>query len=82
MSSSFAIDSTIVTSYSALLRTHELLGDNHLRLSGQLTETADQLLELSKETDRTRKTGKDVGARLEKALSEAESNMDKSRLRY
>lgn len=80
--SSFAINSTFVTSYSALLRTHELLGDNHLRLSGQLIETADQLLELSKETERTRKTGKDVGARLEKALSEAESNMDKSRLRY
>jgi len=75
-------NSTFVTSYAALLRTHELLGDNHLRLSTQLQETADQLLELSKETDRSRKNGKEVGSRLDKVLNEAENNMDKSRQRY
>jgi len=73
---------TFVTSYAALLRTHELVGDNHLRFASQMNETADQLGELCKETERTRKNGKEVGSRLEKALYEAESNMDRSRQRY
>lgn len=73
---------TFVTSYSAFLRTHEIIGENHLKFASQLNETAEQLLELSREADRQRKNGKEVGSRLDKVLNEAEVSMEKAKNRF
>lgn len=73
---------TFVTSYSAFLRTHEMLGENHLKFSSQLADMAEHLTELSRETERQRKNGKEVGQRLDKVLNDAELGMDKAKTRF
>nr|ASF90216.1 hypothetical protein SPAR03590 [Bartheletia paradoxa] len=73
---------TFVTSWQATMRTHEVLGDNRLRLSTRLVEMSDELASLAKEVDRNRKQSKDLGQRLEKNLQEAEISVEKAKGRF
>lgn len=73
---------SFVTSWSAFLRAHEMLGENHLKLATSLHEMADQLSELTREIERQRRNGKEVGSRLDKVLNDAEGSMDKARVRF
>lgn len=69
--------SSYVSSWLSLLRTHELLGDNRLKLAAQLAEISDELTNLGKEVDKSRKTTKELGTKLERGLSEQEGLVDK-----
>lgn len=72
-------NSSYVHSYLALLRTHELLGDNRLKFAAQLTEMSEELTTLGKEVEKHRKTSKELGTRLERGLAEQEALVDKVR---
>lgn len=71
--------SSYVSSWLSLLRTHEVLGDNRLKFSAQLSDMADELAVLGKEVEKSRKATKDLGTRLEKGLQEQEGLVDKVR---
>lgn len=60
-----------------MLRTHELVGDNRLKFSAQLAEISEELLNLSREVEKARKSGKDLGSKLERGLQEQDSLVDK-----
>jgi hypothetical protein len=75
-------NSTFVSAYSAFLKTHDFLSENHLRFAGQVNEMSEQLMELSRESERVRKNGKEVGSRLERTLTDSEQAMDKARVRF
>ena len=64
-------------SWVSLLRTHELLGDNRLKFSHQLSDMSEELVTITREADKTRKANKELGNRLEKGLSEQESLVEK-----
>ena len=71
-----------VTAIQALLRAHEVLADNRLRMGLQLHEAAEQLVELAREVEKSRKTAKELGTRLERNLLDSENATDKSKLRF
>ncbi|SCV74859.1 BQ2448_7888 [Microbotryum intermedium] len=73
---------TYVKSWISMLRTHELVGDNHLKFAAQLAEMSDELAALGKEIDKNRKSSKELGTRLERGLAEQESLVDKARTRF
>lgn len=70
-------DRSYVQSWLSIVRTHELLGDNRLRLAAQLTDMSDELVVLGKEVEKNRKSSKDLGTRLERGLAEQEASVDK-----
>lgn len=55
------------------------MGDNRLKFAGRLSDMSDELSLLGKEVERVRKGTKDHGARLERALAEQETLVDKVR---
>ncbi|KAM0786281.1 hypothetical protein ACM66B_001761 [Microbotryomycetes sp. NB124-2] len=71
-----------VQSWMSVLRTHELLGDNRLKFSAQLSEISDELSTLGKEVEKIRKASKEHGARLERGLTEQDSLVEKARARF
>lgn len=71
------LHSSYVNSWSSLLKTHELVGDNRLKFAQQLSEMSEELLGISKDVDRTRKGTRDLGVRLERGLSEQDTLVDK-----
>ncbi|KAL1742115.1 hypothetical protein HDZ31DRAFT_84353 [Schizophyllum fasciatum] len=72
---------SFVNAWQASLRVHEQLAENRLRLSQRLHETSEDLLNLSKEVDKSRKQTKDLATRYERALQESENVTDKSKNR-
>ncbi|GAA5985878.1 hypothetical protein JCM11641_005330 [Rhodosporidiobolus odoratus] len=73
---------SFVTSWLSLLRTHELLGDNRQKFATQLSEMSDELSQLGKEVEKTRKTTRELGTRLERALLDQEGLVEKARGRF
>lgn len=73
---------SFVSAYNALLRSHDLLADNHVKMAQQLSEMSEQLIETAREVERSRKTAKELGNRLERNLTDSESQTDKSRGRF
>lgn len=65
-----------------MMRTHEVVSDNHLRFANQLMEMVEQLTALGKEIEKARKTGKEMGVRLDKTLADSEASMEKARQRF
>lgn len=69
--------SSYVSSWLAMLRSHELVGDNRLKFSAQLAEISEELLTLSREVDKARKLGREFGSKLERGLQEQDTLVDK-----
>uniref|UniRef100_D8Q0T0 GTPase activating protein n=1 Tax=Schizophyllum commune (strain H4-8 / FGSC 9210) TaxID=578458 RepID=D8Q0T0_SCHCM len=70
-----------VNAWQASLRVHEQLAENRIRFAQRLHETSEDLLNLAKEVDKSRKQTKDLATRYERALQESESITDKSKNR-
>ena len=68
---------SFVNSYLSLLKSHDLLSDNRMKFSQQLGEMSEELNVLGKEVDKSRKSGKELGARLERGLNEQEGLVEK-----
>lgn len=64
------------------MTTHEVLGDNRLRFSSKLAEMSDELNNIAKEVEKSRKIQKDTGSRFERILQEQEALTEKAKLRY
>lgn len=73
---------SFVGAYNALLRSHDTLADNHVKLAQQLSEMSDQLIETAREVEKQRKSSKETGTRLERNLTDSESQTEKSRTRF
>ncbi|SAM83710.1 related to GTPase-activating protein beta-chimerin [Ustilago bromivora] len=73
---------TFVKSWHSMLKTHETIADNRLRFAGKLSEMSDELSNLAKEVDKSRKQAREIGMRLEKNLQDAETGVDKARARF
>ncbi|KAK0553737.1 Rho GTPase-activating protein [Tilletia horrida] len=73
---------TYVNAWHTVLKTHEQLGDSRLRFANQLSNISDELATLAKEVDKSRKTARETGLRLERSLQEAETGVDKARARF
>ncbi|KAE8257732.1 hypothetical protein A4X13_0g2159 [Tilletia indica] len=73
---------TFVSAWHNVLKTHEQLGESRLRFSNQLSSISDELNTLAKEVDKSRKTARETGLRLERSLQEAETGVDKARSRF
>lgn len=73
---------SFVTAFQALVRAHDILADNRVKMASQLNEMADQLVETAREVERSRKTAKELGTRLERNLTDSENQTEKSRGRF
>ena len=73
---------TFVTSWHAVVKTHETIADNRLRFAAKLSEMSDELSNLSKEVDKSRKQARETALRLEKNLQDAEAGVEKARGRF
>ncbi|KAL1733329.1 Rho GTPase activation protein [Schizophyllum commune] len=72
---------SFVNAWQASLRVHEQLAENRIRFAQRLHETSEDLLNLAKEVDKSRKQTKDLATRYERALQESESITEKSKNR-
>ncbi|CDR88838.1 related to GTPase-activating protein beta-chimerin [Sporisorium scitamineum] len=73
---------TFVKSWHSIVKTHETLADNRLRFASKLSEMSDELSNLAKEVDKSRKQARETGLRLEKNLQDAEAGVEKARGRF
>ncbi|CAO1637713.1 unnamed protein product [Sympodiomycopsis kandeliae] len=73
---------TFVKSYHSILSIHEQLAESRYKLGTKLNEMSEELNTLVKEVDRDRKNAKETGTRLERALLDAESGVEKARSRF
>ncbi len=73
---------SFVKSWHSMVKTHETIADNRLRFSVKLNEMSDELANLAKEVDKSRKHARETGLRLEKNLQDAEAGVEKARGRF
>uniref|UniRef100_V5GSB1 GTPase activating protein n=2 Tax=Kalmanozyma brasiliensis (strain GHG001) TaxID=1365824 RepID=V5GSB1_KALBG len=73
---------SFVKSWHSIVKTHETLADNRLRFATKLNEMSDELSNLAKEVDKSRKQARETGSRLEKNLQDAEAGVEKARGRF
>ncbi|KAI6010918.1 RhoGAP-domain-containing protein [Pisolithus orientalis] len=72
---------SFVTAWQSSMRLHELMAENRIRFAHRLNEMSEELASLAKEVDKNRKQTKELASRYERALQEAEINMEKSKAR-
>ncbi|KAG8930277.1 hypothetical protein FRC02_004410 [Tulasnella sp. 418] len=73
---------SFVTAWQSTMRLHEVIAENRLKFAQRLNEMADELTNLSKEVDKNRKSAKELASRYERALTESEMTLDKSKTRF
>jgi len=73
---------SFVTAFTTLLRTHDIIADNRIKMATQLMEMSEQLIEMAREVEKSRKSAKDLGVRLERNLTDSEVSTEKSRGRF
>ncbi|ORX50194.1 RhoGAP-domain-containing protein [Hesseltinella vesiculosa] len=66
----------------SMLKVHETIGEQRIKFSNSILEVAEDLQLLHKDTERGRKQVKDTGTRFEKALVDADANLEKLKLKY
>ncbi|KAF8141964.1 hypothetical protein EV363DRAFT_1249073 [Boletus edulis] len=72
---------SFVHAWQSSMKLHEVMADNRIRFAQRLNEMSDELASLAKEVDKNRKHTKELASRYERALQEAELNMEKSKTR-
>lgn len=73
---------TFVKSWHSMVKTHETIADNRFKFAMKLSEMSDELSNLAKEVDKSRKQARETGMRLEKNLQDAEVGVEKARARF
>ncbi|ORZ22484.1 Rho GTPase activation protein [Absidia repens] len=66
----------------SMLKVHETIGDQRIKFAGNITEVADDLQLLYKDTERGRKQVKDAGGKYEKMLGDADTSLEKIKQKY
>ncbi|QRW17295.1 Rho-GTPase-activating protein [Rhizoctonia solani] len=72
---------SFVSAWASTMKIHEIMGESRVRFAQRLAEMSDELASLAKEVERNRKNAKDLGARYERALQDAETAMEKAKAR-
>ncbi|KIK93772.1 hypothetical protein PAXRUDRAFT_828636 [Paxillus rubicundulus Ve08.2h10] len=72
---------SFVHAWQSSMKLHEVMAENRIRFAQRLNEMSDELASLVKEVDKNRKQTKELASRYERALQEAEMNMEKSKAR-
>ncbi|KAG9309469.1 hypothetical protein JVU11DRAFT_10438 [Chiua virens] len=72
---------SFVHAWQSSMKLHEVMADNRIRFAQRLNEMSDELASLAKEVDKNRKQTKELASRYERALQDAEMNMEKSKAR-
>ncbi|KAI8368301.1 Rho GTPase activation protein [Radiomyces spectabilis] len=68
--------------WTSMLKVHETVGEQRIKFSADISEVADDLQLLYKDTEKGRKQVKDVGLKHEKNLMEADASLEKCKQRY
>jgi hypothetical protein len=63
--------------WTSILKVHETIGDQHVKFSTEITEVADDLQLLFKDTEKSRKQAKEQGLRQERLVSDADMALEK-----
>lgn len=63
--------------WTSILKVHETIGDQHVKFSTDITEVADDLQLLFKDTEKSRKQAKEQGLRQERLVSDADMALEK-----
>ncbi|KAI8048553.1 Rho GTPase activation protein [Syncephalis plumigaleata] len=66
----------------SVFKVHETIGQNHVKLSSTISDIAEGLQSLLKDTDRARKSLREMGLKFYRGLLEAEASVDKARSKY
>ncbi|KIJ65168.1 hypothetical protein HYDPIDRAFT_111063 [Hydnomerulius pinastri MD-312] len=72
---------SFVHAWQSSMKVHEAMAENRIRFAQRLNEMSDELASLAKEVDKNRKQTKELASRYERALQEAEMNLEKSKAR-
>ncbi|KAH7885795.1 hypothetical protein F5I97DRAFT_1875464 [Phlebopus sp. FC_14] len=72
---------SFVNAWQSSMKLHETMAENRIRFAQRLNEMSEELASLAKEVDKNRKQTKELASRYERALQEAEMNMEKSKAR-
>ncbi|KAI6044486.1 Rho GTPase activation protein [Pisolithus marmoratus] len=72
---------SFVAAWQSSMRLHELMAENRIHFAHRLNEMSEELASLAKEVDKNRKQTKELSSRYERALQEAEMNMEKCKAR-
>ncbi|RKP25019.1 hypothetical protein SYNPS1DRAFT_16273 [Syncephalis pseudoplumigaleata] len=66
----------------SVYKIHETIGHNHVKLAATISDIAEGLQSLLKDTDRARKSLREMGLKFYRGLLEAEASVDKARSKY
>ncbi|KAI8333049.1 Rho GTPase activation protein [Chlamydoabsidia padenii] len=66
----------------SMLKVHETIGDQRIKFASNITEVAEDLQLLYKDTERGRKQAKDAGGKYEKMLGDANTTLEKTKQKY
>ncbi|RCH80462.1 hypothetical protein CU097_001481, partial [Rhizopus azygosporus] len=66
----------------SILKVHETIGNQRIRFATSITESAEDLLSLSKHIEKDRKKIKDTGMHYEKQVQEADIQLEKSKQKF
>ncbi|KAJ3119036.1 hypothetical protein HDU96_003211 [Phlyctochytrium bullatum] len=75
-------DGTFSDSWRAFVKVHERVGEIRMRYAGAIAEVAEEMGNLFKNTERTRKQLKESGLKQLKAVQDSETALDKAKSRY
>ncbi|CAO3610425.1 unnamed protein product [Cunninghamella echinulata] len=66
----------------SMLKVHEKIGEQRIKFAGNVTEVADDLQLLYKDTEKGRKQIKETGGKYEKMLNDADATLEKCKQKY
>ncbi|WVO15490.1 hypothetical protein L204_103148 [Cryptococcus depauperatus] len=72
---------SFVSAYNSSLKIQEHIAQNRLRFAQRLMEMSEELFSLAREGEKARKTHKETGSRYQLIIQDAETSVDKSKIR-
>ncbi|CAO3668733.1 unnamed protein product [Umbelopsis ramanniana] len=76
------VSDTLTQSWTSILKIHETMGEQRLKFGSEISEIAEDISFLIKDIDKKRKMTKDLSARHERVLVDAELALTKAKQRY
>lgn len=73
---------TFVSAWQSSMKLHDIIAENRMKFGARLHEMAEELGNLAKEVEKSRKATKDLSSRYERALQESEVTLEKAKVRF
>ncbi|CAM0137943.1 unnamed protein product [Umbelopsis sp. WA50703] len=68
--------------WTSMLKVHETIGEQRVKFAGDISEVADDLQLLYKDTEKSRKQAKEQGLRYERQVTDADMALEKAKQKY